>query len=171
MSASRRRGTDISGNFVRGAFIASGHRVIGQRWLTNNLSDIRNLLREWIDSMRFDVIVALGGTGVDPTDVTPEAVMPLVTKAMPGFGEAFRELAFRELGIGALESRAFAAICQRTRVYILPGAPEGVTLAMNRLVVPQLRNVGIPALPPTVLLSTTQDTTRVYPWPLAANSG
>jgi molybdopterin biosynthesis enzyme MoaB len=60
---------------------------------------------------------------------------------MPGFGEIFRLLAFHEFGVAAMESRACAAVCQRTLFYVLPGAPQAVSLAMSRLVVPQLSTV------------------------------
>lgn len=131
-------GSDSSGAIVREALSAAGHAVTRQRWLLDDLSNIRDLLRDWIDSGNLDVIVAIGGTGPSPTDVTPEALSPLVSKTMPGFGEALRQLAYQEIGIRALESRACAAICQHTLVYLLRGAYQAVAIAMERLIVPQL---------------------------------
>jgi molybdopterin adenylyltransferase len=112
--------------------------VILQRWVKDDLTNIRYLFREWVDDARIDVIIGIGGTGLDSSDVTPEALGTLTTKAMPGFGELFRALSFQELGVGALETRAMAAVCHSTLVYLIPGVPRGVALAMNRLILPQL---------------------------------
>jgi molybdenum cofactor biosynthesis protein B len=109
-------------------------------------------MREWTDDERIHVIIAIGGTGLDSTDITPEAVAPLVTKHMPGFGEIFRMLAFQELGVSALETRAMAAVCHSTLVYSMPSEPSAVKLGIERLIIPQL-NERIPTerLRPTML--------------------
>jgi molybdopterin adenylyltransferase len=75
---------------------------------------------------------------VTPRDVTPEALAPLVTKSIPGFGELFRYLSFAEIGTSTIQSRATAALCDRTYVFLLPGSPNGVRLAMEKILVPQL---------------------------------
>lgn len=138
VSSTHHGGSDQSSAIVRETLSVAGHVVTRQRWLFDDLSNIRDLLREWIDSGDLDVIVAIGGTGPSPTDVTPEALAPLVSKTMPGFGETFRQLAYQEIGIRALESRACAAVCQHTVVYMLPGAHQAVALAVKHLIVPQL---------------------------------
>lgn len=138
VSSTHQNGADLSGTTVREALIKAGHEVTCQRWLTDDLSNLRYLFREWIDSAELDVIVAIGGTGPSPTDVTPEALAPLVTKPLPGFGEILRMLAFQTIGIHALESRACAAICQHTLVYLVPGAHQAVTIAVQNLILPQL---------------------------------
>jgi molybdenum cofactor biosynthesis protein B len=134
-------GSDESGPVAHEALTAAGHEVLRRRQLPNDLSGIRYLLRDWIDCGNLDVIVTIGGTGLDASDVTPEALAPLVSKPMPGFGEIYRMLAFQELGIHAVQSRASAALCANTLVYLLPGAPRAVSLAIHRLVIPQLRFV------------------------------
>jgi molybdenum cofactor biosynthesis protein B len=130
--------TDESGKIVRDALVAAGHRVVHQRWVFDVLTDIRYLFREWCDDARFDVIIAVGGTGLAAKDFTPEALSPLVTKPMPGFGEIFRHLMFEQLGPAAIETRAMAAVCHSTLVYLIPGMPTAVKIAMSRLVIPQL---------------------------------
>jgi molybdopterin adenylyltransferase len=99
---------------------------------------IRSQLSAWIADPAVEVIIATGGTGVTPRDVTPEALAPLVTKPIPGFGELFRYLSFAEIGTSTIQSRADAALCDRTYVFLLPGSPNGVRLAMEKILVPQL---------------------------------
>ena len=141
ISATHHGDMDESGAIVRDALTAAGHEVSQRRWIADDLSITRHLFREWVDRAKLDVIIAIGGTGLDATDVTPEALAPLISKPMPGFGEVFRLLAFQELGIHALESRACAALCQGTLVYLLPGSAKAVAIAVHQLIVPQLGTV------------------------------
>lgn len=127
-----------SGTIARDSLIASGHRLVHQRTVDDDLSSLRYLFREWVDDPRVQFIIAIGGSGLDASDNTPEAFAHLISKHMPGFGEIFRSLAFQQFGITALESRALAAVCHSTLVYVLPGAPQAVALAVNQLIVPQL---------------------------------
>jgi molybdenum cofactor biosynthesis protein B len=138
VSATHQADSDESGSLVRSALIAAGHRIVHQRWVSDDLSNCRYIFREWVDDSRFEVIIAIGGTGLAARDITPEALAPLVTKQMPGFGEIFRMLAWQQLGVAALESRAMAAVCHATLVYAVPGTPEAVELAVNQLILPQL---------------------------------
>ena len=73
-------------------------------------------------------------------DVTPEAIAPLVSKDIAGFGELFRWLSYEQIGAATIQSRAFAALCGNTLVFALPGSTGAVHLALDRIIVPQLDN-------------------------------
>jgi molybdenum cofactor biosynthesis protein B len=83
-------------------------------------------------------VIATGGTGVTPRDVTPEALAPLITKPIPGFGELFRWLSFQEIGTSTIQSRAQAALCGQTYVFLLPGSTSGVRTGIEKILIPQL---------------------------------
>jgi molybdenum cofactor biosynthesis protein B len=152
ISDSRTSETDRSGVLAAELLRAAGHEVLQQRIVTENLSTLRHLMREWTDDPRIHVIIAIGGTGLDSTDITPEAIAPMITKHMPGFGEIFRLLAFQDIGVSALETRAMAAVCHSTLVYLVPAEPTAVRLAIERLIVPQLgERVPTERLRPTML--------------------
>jgi molybdenum cofactor biosynthesis protein B len=85
-----------------------------------------------------DVLVATGGTGLTARDVTPDALAPLVTKEIPGFGELFRHLSFAEIGAATIQSRAMAALCSGVLVFLLPGSTAGCRLALEAILLPQL---------------------------------
>ena len=138
ISDTRTLETDRSGSIACELLRQAGHEVLMQRIVTENLGALRHLLREWTDDARIEVIIAVGGTGLDSTDITPEALAPLITKHMPGFGELFRMLAFQEIGVSAMETRAMGAVCHSTLVYVVPSEPTAVQLAVNRLIIPQL---------------------------------
>lgn len=88
-----------------------------------------------------DAIITTGGTGIAARDVTIEAVRPLFDKEIEGFGEIFRMLSFTEdIGSRSILSRAVAGAIGSTVVFTLPGSTGAVTLAMERLVVPELNH-------------------------------
>lgn len=145
IGSSHNEHNDQSSKLAVQALTTAGHQVVALQRVTDDLLSIRYLLRDWIDDAGLDVVVALGGTGIDANDVTPEALQPLISKPVPGFGELFRALAFREIGIHAIESRAQAVVCHSTLVYSIPSDPKAVSLAMDRLIVPQLGLMDSPA--------------------------
>ncbi len=88
-----------------------------------------------------DAIVVDGGTGFSPKDVTPEAVEPLSDEELPGFGELFRLLSYEEIGAAAMLSRAIAGIAHGKPVFVLPGSPKAVELAMTKLILPEVAHL------------------------------
>jgi molybdenum cofactor biosynthesis protein B len=152
ISDNRTAQTDHSGLIAAELLTHAGHAVLQQRIITEDTSALRHLIREWTDDDRIHVIVTIGGTGLDSTDITPEAVAPLITKHMPGFGEIFRMLAFQQLGVSALETRAMAAVCHSTLLYLMPSEPRAVRLGIERLIIPQLdERIPTERLRPTML--------------------
>lgn len=73
-----------------------------------------------------DAVVTTGGTGVNPTDATPEATRPLLDRELPGVAEAIRAHGV-SLGVPtAMLSRGLAGVAGRTVVVNLPGSAGGV---------------------------------------------
>ena len=138
VSDTRTAADDKSGDTIAEHLTGAGHRVAARAIVTDDVGAIRRQLAAWIADPTVEVVIATGGTGVTPRDVTPEALAPLVTKSIPGFGELFRWLSYAEIGTSTIQSRAEAALCDRTYVFLLPGSPGGVRLAMEKILVPQL---------------------------------
>jgi len=130
--------TDASGSYIADRLTAVGHRIVARAIVKDGELVIRAQLAQWIADPGVDVIIATGGTGVTPRDVTPEALAPLVTKAIPGFGELFRWLSFQEIGTSTIQSRAEAALCGSTYVFLLPGSTGGVRTGLEKILIPQL---------------------------------
>jgi molybdenum cofactor synthesis domain-containing protein len=72
-----------------------------------------------------DVVVTTGGTGVAPSDVTPEQTAPLLERPLPGLAEAIRSRGAGAVPTAVL-SRGLAGVSGRTVVVNLPGSPGGV---------------------------------------------
>src|SRR6185312_4736584 len=71
------------------------------------------------------VVVTNGGTGLTPTDVTPEAVRPLLEREIPGIAEAIRMVSRDRVPTSVL-SRGVAGAIGATLIVTLPGSPGGV---------------------------------------------
>ena len=130
--------TDTSGGLLVELLGAQGHQIVQRHLIKDDLNGIRALFASLIADASVQVIIATGGTGITARDVTVEALEPLVTKAIVGFGELFRWLSFAEIGASTIQSRATAALCDKTLVFALPGSRGAVRLAMERIVLPQL---------------------------------
>lgn len=71
------------------------------------------------------VLITSGGTGISPTDATPEQTEPFLNKSLPGIMEAIRRAGALSTPMAAL-SRGHAGIAGSTFVINLPGSPGGV---------------------------------------------
>lgn len=138
VSDTRTLADDRSGQLIVDTLGGAGHHIVARVIVTDNREKIRAQLATWIADPAVEVVIATGGTGVTPRDVTPEALHPLITKPIPGFGELFRWLSFADIGTSTIQSRAEAALCGDTYVFLLPGSTGGVRLGLEKILVPQL---------------------------------
>jgi molybdopterin adenylyltransferase len=138
VSDTRTLETDKSGAFVAEAMQAAGHVIALRNIVPDELTLLQSTLSALIADGAVDVVIATGGTGITKRDVTPDALAPLVTKWIPGFGELFRHLSYAEIGAATIQSRAEAALCGGTLVFALPGSTGACRLALEKIIVPQL---------------------------------
>jgi molybdenum cofactor synthesis domain-containing protein len=115
---------DDSGELLASWLTDSGHEVIAQVVVPDEVDAIRTAVRAAVESGA-SVVLTTGGTGLTPTDVTPEAVRPLLDREVPGIAEAIR-LAARERVPTSILSRGLAGTIGTTLVVNLPGSPGGV---------------------------------------------
>ena len=137
VSDTRTMANDTSGAYIADRLTEVGHKIVARTIVKDTETGIRAQLAAWIADPGVEVVIATGGTGVTPRDVTPEAMAPLITKHIPGFGELFRQLSFAEIGTATIQSRADAALCGQTYVVLLPGSTNGVKLGVDQILVPQ----------------------------------
>jgi molybdenum cofactor biosynthesis protein B len=136
VSSSRTLADDGGGQRLVALLGEAGHRQVRRDLVPDDAAAISAAVAALLEDEAVDVVVTTGGTGVSPSDVTPEAVAPLLERPLDGFGELFRSLSFAEVGAAALLSRAIAGVAGRKAVFVLPGSPAAVELAMRRLVLP-----------------------------------
>lgn len=141
LSDTRTFETDKSGAFINEALVADGHQVVDYRILPDDPAMISIVLREWASSTSIDAILSNGGTGIAKRDSTYDALSALLDKRLDGFGELFRMLSYEEIGAAAMLSRAVAGTIGDTIVIAMPGSSNAVKLAVEKLVLPELRHL------------------------------
>ena len=132
---------DESGDIIERLAASAGHKIAGRQLISDSKPMIRKVIRGALSNRDVDVVIITGGTGLSSTDVTFEAVFPLLDREIPGFGELFRKISFDEIGSAAMMSRAFAGTIKRVAVFCLPGSPNAVRTAMEKLILPELGHI------------------------------
>jgi molybdenum cofactor synthesis domain-containing protein len=115
---------DRTGPVIVDALSALGFDVDGPTVVPDG-PEIESILSSAVHD-DYDVVVTTGGTGLSPTDVTPEHTRAIVRRDVPGLAEAIR---FAGLSAGiptAALSRGIAGIAGTTLIVNLPGSPGGV---------------------------------------------
>ena len=138
VSDTRTAAEDTSGDYLVQALEAAGHRLAARALLPDDRYRLRAQVSQWIAENGVDGVLVTGGTGFTGRDSTPEALLPLLDKEMPGFGELFRSLSFDEIGTSTLQSRAFAGLANGTFVFALPGSTSACRTAWERIIQAQL---------------------------------
>ena len=133
---------DASGAIAIEQLKDAGHCIVHREIARDEVDEITRFVLKWASDPQVDAIFVTGGTGPSTRDVTPDALLPMMSAILPGFGELFRQLSYEEIGSASMLSRAEAGWIdsgkRRTPVFLLPGSPNAVTLAMSKIIVPQL---------------------------------
>lgn len=142
ISDTRTLADDRSGALIVERLEQAGHRVVKREVLPDDLeglvATLRSLTRAGEAATDIDVVITTGGTGLTLRDISPDALAAVADKAIPGFGELFRMLSYRDIGTSTIQSRADAALCGRALVFVLPGSTGACKLAMDEILIPQL---------------------------------
>ncbi|OUR77751.1 molybdenum cofactor biosynthesis protein B [Alphaproteobacteria bacterium 46_93_T64] len=138
VSDTRGLAEDRSGQTLVDRIEKSGHTLADRKIVKDEISDIQEVVKEWISSDRVDVVISTGGTGVTGRDITPEAFSGLYEKEIQGFGELFRMLSYQKIGTSTIQSRATAGVAGGTYLFALPGSTGAVKDGWDDILVHQL---------------------------------
>jgi len=141
VSDSRTPATNAGGRLLRRLADDAGWTVADEALLPDEPEALRARIVGWANGGETDAALVTGGTGLAPRDRTPEAIVPLFDRQLPGFGELFRLLSFQEVGAAAMLSRADAGVVGRMAAFLLPGSPAAIELAMRKLILPELAHL------------------------------
>src|SRR5437867_328488 len=136
ISDSRTEATDESGRILRQLLLDAGHKILFTAIVKDEPKPIADAVEQ--ASWTCDAIVTNGGTGLGKRDVTIETLQPQLDKVLPGFGELFRVLSYREVQSAAMLSGALAGVYKTRLLFCLPGSPAACLLAMKSLILPEL---------------------------------
>jgi len=117
---------DESGKIVVGMLEEAGFSVLKKEIVPDDQKQIVDTLKIWVDKDRLSLIVTSGGTGVSPTDVTPQAMEEVIDFQVPGMAEAMRAQSLKKTP-HAMISRAMAGVRGACLIINLPGSPRGAS--------------------------------------------
>jgi len=135
---------DRSGQALAQGLRDLGFDVEGPHVRPDDPAELEMVLREAVAGGA-DVVLTTGGTGLSPTDVTPEATAVVLDREAPGIAEAVRRYGAENGVPTSVLSRGLAGVSGRTLIVNLPGSTGGVKDALAVLgpllphVVSQLR--------------------------------
>ena len=141
VSDTRDETTDTSGQSIKQFLTDEGHETAGYRIVKDEPSQIEATLSEALGLSEIEAVIVNGGTGIAPRDGTYEVVERFLEKKLDGFGEIFRYLSYLDIGSAAIMSRAAAGTARGKVLISLPGSRGAVTLAMEKLILPELRHM------------------------------
>lgn len=141
VSDTRDEGTDTSGQTIKKFLADEGHQAMGYQIVKDEPVQIETLLNQALSQSDVDAVIVNGGTGIAPRDGTYEVVSRFMEKKLDGFGEVFRYLSYLDIGSSAIMSRAAAGTARGKVLISLPGSRGAVTLAMEKLILPELRHM------------------------------
>lgn len=138
VSDTRTEETDASGHLLVERAQSAGHRVHAKLILKDDRDLVVAQLRAWVASGAVDVVLITGGTGITGRDITPDAVLDVIEKEIPGFGEQLRRLSLESVGLAAIQSRATAGVAGSTLIFAIPGSTGACRDAWDGILVHQL---------------------------------
>ncbi len=114
---------DRSGPVLADGLRALGFTVDGPQVVADG-DPVESALREAVLAS-YDLVLTTGGTGLAPTDATPEATRRVIEREAPGLAEAVRAAGVAAGVPTAMLSRGLAGLAGRTLIVNLPGSPGG----------------------------------------------
>lgn len=103
-----------------------------RRIIPDGRAEVAAALIDLADEWGADLILATGGTGPGPRDLTPEAVADVINMDLPGFGEAMRVANSRVVATAIL-SRQGAGVRGRSLIITLPGSPNAIATSLEAI--------------------------------------
>ena len=135
----KNKNNDLSGNLIKNA-LKENNKLVTYSIIPDEVDLLLSTINDIIEDYDVDVILTTGGTGIGPRDITIETLKNIFEKELNGFGEIFRYESYKELGTGAILSRATAGIYKGKLIVSMPGSPNAVNLGL-KIISPELGHI------------------------------
>lgn len=122
---SRGEREDTSGPYLKEKLTEEGYVLRSYNIIPDQKQAIIAHLKQFADDLKVDLIVTTGGTGVSPSDVTPEAMNEVLEQEIPGMAEAMRSASLLKTS-RAMLSRGKVGIRGRSLIVNFPGSLKAV---------------------------------------------
>jgi len=115
---------DESGELIVRMLEEQGFSVLKKKIVPDDREQITDMLVTWVEKDQLSLIITTGGTGLSPTDVTPQAMKEVIDYEVPGMAEAMRAASLKKTP-HAMISRAMVGVRKTCLIINLPGSPNG----------------------------------------------
>ena len=132
-SVSKGERPDRSGKLAIERLKGEGFEVLDYRVIPDDLSKIESSLISACDTLKVDLVLTSGGTGLGPRDTTPEATRNVIEKEVTGISEALRMYGQKRTPMSML-SRGLAGVRGKTIIVNLPGSARAVSESLDALI-------------------------------------
>jgi len=136
--ASQGKRRDESGDAAVSMLEDEGFSILEKKVVPDDEQQIEDTLVNWVDKENLSLIITSGGTGLSPTDITPQAMEKIIDYQVPGISEAMRAASLNKTP-HAMLSRAVAGVRGSCLIINLPGSPGGVKDNLS-VVLPALKH-------------------------------
>jgi len=130
-SVSKGTKQDSAGKAITSKLNDLGQEVANYIIIPDEISDIQSTIKRFVDS-NIDLVIITGGTGLSKRDVTPEAIIPMLDRRIPGIEEAIRSYG-QDRTPYAMLSRSMVGFIENTLVIALPGSTNGALESMDAI--------------------------------------
>ncbi|MFO7323935.1 MAG: MogA/MoaB family molybdenum cofactor biosynthesis protein [Chloroflexota bacterium] len=141
VSDTRTPETDVNRQYIERRMTELGHRVAAYRLIKDEPEQVAAVLDELAAMPGVQIVLFNGGTGISPRDTTYDVISRRLEKPLPGFGELFRMLSWEQVGAAAMLSRATAGTYRNTLIFSMPGSPNAVETALEKLILPEINHL------------------------------
>ena len=132
-SVSNGERTDRSGKVAIERLKSEGFEVLDYQVIPDDLSKIESSLINACDTLKVDLVLTSGGTGLGPRDTTPEATRNVIEKEVTGISEALRMYGQKRTPMSML-SRGLSGVRGKTIIVNLPGSAKAVSESLDALI-------------------------------------
>lgn len=115
---------DLTGPMLEKYLSENGFEVKDVSIVTDDADQLALKMRKMIDELKIDLVLTSGGTGLSPSDVTPEATRAVLEMDIPGLAEAIRAVGRTKTPHADL-SRGLSGARRQSLIVNLPGSPKG----------------------------------------------
>ena len=141
VSDTRTPETDANRHYIEKRLTDLGHITAAYRLIKDEPDQVADAMTEMAARDDVRLILFNGGTGISPRDTTYDVISRMLEKTLPGFGELFRMFSYQEVGAAAMFSRATAGVYRGTLVFSMPGSPNAVQVALEKLILPEINHL------------------------------
>jgi molybdenum cofactor biosynthesis protein B len=141
VTADRAIADDTQGDAIVEVLEQAGATITTRDLIQPSYDGIQSTLTTLAERRDVDAIITIGGTGVEPDDLTVDALDRLFEKRLPGFGELLRRLAYDKHGTAVVGTHTTAGVLAGAPIFAVPGRIDGAVLAVEEIVVPEAPSI------------------------------